>query len=512
MYVGNWIKKWSDIYPKKTAVIEENLRISYRELNNHCNSISNFMLSNGIVNGDRIAILAYNSHKFIEIYFSAGKIGAIFVPLNWRMAVDEISGILEDCGPRILFFDEEFRENALLLKERVKSLEHTLSLGENGSGDFPDYGDMAECSTEEPILQKTLDPEDPHIIMYTSGTTGTPKGAVLPYRKTFYNALNANIFFKMTPSDVFLVSRPLFHSGGLLINSTPAFYKGATVILKRRFSTHEYLEAIERHRVTLAEPAATFLNFVLKECDIGKHNLQSLKCIFTGGERVGMGLLKEYHARNIPLSQLFGMTETSTLTWLPTEEAFSKAGSVGKSVFHGELRIVNKEMQDVHPGDHGEIVVAGPILMAGYWRKPELTAEVMENGWFHTGDLATMDNEGYIYIVDRIKDTYISGGENIHPAEVEKVLLMNPGIFDAAVYGVPDEKWGEAGMASIILKDGCEMSQEQVVSFLGSKIGKFKIPKYIEFVNKLPRTASGKIKRYLLIEDFIKQNTSNQSK
>jgi fatty-acyl-CoA synthase len=288
----------------------------------------------------------------------------------------------------------------------------------------------------------------------------------------------------------------------LLINTTPTFYKGATVILKRRFNTQEYLEAIEEYRVTIAEPAARFLNFILKECDLGQYDLRSLKCLYTGGERVQPTLLTEYHKRHIALSQLFGMTETSTLTWLPTEYAYEKAGSVGKPVFHGDLKIVDREGLEIGPGETGEIAVTGPILMSGYWKRPEQTAEVMRDGWFYTGDLARIDDEGFIYIVDRITDTYISGGENIHPTEIEKLLLNYPGIFDVAVYGVPHGKWGEVGKASVVVKDGAMITAEDVVAFLYGKIGKFKIPRYIEFIDELPRTASGKIKRYLLTEKF----------
>jgi fatty-acyl-CoA synthase len=327
-------------------------------------------------------------------------------------------------------------------------------------------------------------------------------------RKTFFNALNADIFFKLTPNDIFLVSRPLFHSGGLLINSTPAFYKGATVVYKKRFSPQEYLNTIEKYHITHIEPAATFLNFVLKECDLDQHDFSSLKSFFTGGERVAVTLLQEYHRRGLALSQLFGMTETSTLTWLPTEYAYKKAGSVGKPVFHGDVAIINKEGQSISPGEVGEIRVRGPILMSGYWNRPEQTNEVIKNEWFCTGDLATYDEEGFIYMIDRAKDLYISGGENIHPTEIENLLLANPTIYDVAVYGVPDEKWGEVGKASIILKEGMSVTVEEVMQFLKGKIGKFKIPKYLEFVEELPRTATGKIKRYLLTEAFKKDEKS----
>ena len=508
MNIGDWIRKWSLITPGKIAIIDDGKEFSYRELNDHANQVANYLLKKGAKKGDRISVLSYNCHEFIEIYFAVSKIGAIFVPLNWRMAPDELAYVLGDCTPSFLFFAEDFSETCLHLESRIESVKNYITLGRKPFSRADRYEEIARYPSAQPDGIQPPEFEDPHIIMYTSGTTGFPKGAVLSIRKTFFNTLNANIFFDLSPHDVFLVSRPLFHSGGLLIDSTPVFYRGATVIYQRRFGRQEFLDNVERYHVTVAEPAATFLNFILRECDLDRSNLRSLKSFFTGGERVPETLLKEYHSRGYPLSQLFGMTETSTLTWLPTGDAIRRAGSVGKPVFHGEVAIVDKQRRPVGPGDIGEMRVGGPILMSGYWNKPDQTREVMKDGWFYTGDLAKMDEEGFIYIIDRAKDMYISGGENIHPTEIEKLLLTNPKIFDVAVYGVPDENWGQVGKASIVLKNEQRMSFEEVEKFLKGKIGNFKIPRYVEFVDELPRTASGKIKRYLLAERSKKSNIS----
>ncbi len=499
MNIGDWIRKWSQLSPQKVAIIDDGHEFTYRELNQRSNQVANFFLQKGIHKGDRVGVLLYNCHEYIEIYFALAKVGAILVPLNWRMAPPELSHILNDCGATSLFFAKDFLDTALYLRNNVQQLKNYISLGKE---EFPwaeNYQKIQTYPSTEPTGFKEPDSEDPHIILYTSGTTGFPKGAVLSYRKTFFNTLNANIFYGLTPLDIFLVSRPLFHSGGLLVDSTPALYKGATVIYKRRFSPQEYLETIEKYNVTIIETSATFLNFMLKECDLSRYKLRLLKSCYTGGERISTTMLKEYHNIGIPLSQIFGMTETSIVTWLSTSDAVRKIGSVGKPVLHGEVKILNHDMQQVNPGEIGEIMVKGPILMSGYWNKPEVTREVMSNGWFYTGDLATMDDEGFIYIVDRQRDMFISGGENVYPAEVEKLLLTNPQILDVAVYGVPDEKWGEVGKASIILQDNTGMSAPEVMEFLHGKIGKFKIPKYIEFVDKLPRTATGKIQKYLLV-------------
>jgi fatty-acyl-CoA synthase len=500
MNIGDWIRKWSEISPQKTAVIDNGHEFSYRELNQGCNKVANFLLQRGVGKGDRVGVLLYNCHEYLELYFALAKMGAILVPLNWRMAPPEVAYILNDCEATSLFFDEDFLSTAIYIRDNVEQIKDYISLGQENIPWAGNYQKIEAYPSTEPTGFKGPDLEDPHIILYTSGTTGFPKGAVLSNRKTFFNALNANVFYRLTSLDMFLVSRPLFHSGGLLVDSTPALYKGATVIYKRRFSPQEYVESIEKYNVTIMETSATFLNFMLKECDLSQYNLRSLKSYYTGGERISTSMLQEYHNIGIPLSQIFGMTETSIVTWLSTDDAVRKIGSVGKPVLHGEVRIINRDMQHVGPGEIGEIVVKGPILMSGYWNKPETTREVMSNGWFHTGDLATIDEEGFLYIVDRQKDMFISGGENVYPAEVEKLLLTNPKILDVAVYGVPDEKWGEVGKASIILQDRAEMSASEVVELLGGKIGKYKIPKYIQFVDKLPRTATGKIQKYLLAQ------------
>ena len=508
MNIGDWIRKWSQLSPQKVAVIDDGHEFSYKELNQRSNQVANFFLQKGIHKGDRVGVLLYNCHEYIEIYFALAKVGAILVPLNWRMAPPELSHILNDCGATSLFFGEDFLDTALYIRDNVEEVKDYISLGQEDILWAENYQKIQTYPSTEPTGFKEPDSEDPHIILYTSGTTGFPKGAVLSYRKTFFNALNANIFYGLTPLDIFLVSRPLFHSGGLLVDTTPALYKGATVIYKRRFSPQEYLETIEKYNVTIIETSATFLNFMLKKCDLSQYNLRLLKSCYTGGERVSTTMLKEYHKIGMPLSQIFGMTETSIVTWLSTDDAVRKIGSVGKPVLHGEVKILNHDMQQVNPGEIGEIMVKGPILMSGYWNEPEITREVMSNGWFYTGDLATIDDEGFIYIVDRQKDMFISGGENVYPAEVEKILLTNPQILDVAVYGVPDEKWGEVGKASIILQDNTGMSAPEVMEFLHGKIGKFKIPKYVEFVDKLPRTATGKIQKYLLIQKFKKEIAS----
>jgi fatty-acyl-CoA synthase len=505
--IGHWVKKWASLQPQKPAILFEHSVFSYQQLNARVNQVSHLLHEMGIRKGERVAILLHNSNAYIEVYFALAKLGAILVPLNFRLKGTELEFILKDSGSETLFLGEEFVDVIASIKSNIPVKEaNYIGVGETIPSWIIDYEKaIAGQSTREPQIGGAIGGEDPHIIMYTSGTTGFPKGATLSHRKTFFNVLNANIYYGLTPNDIFLVSRPLFHSGGLLVESSPMLYKGGTIIIKKRLKPVEILETIEKYKVTVVEPPATVLRFMLEQCDVKKYNLSSVKCWFTGGERVSPSLLKECEKLGIIVSQLFGQTETSTITWLPMSEASRKLGSVGVPVFHGDIKIVNEEGMEVKPGEVGEIVVSGPTLMSGYWGRPEATAETIKDGQLHTGDLAKVDEEGFFYITDRKKDVIISGGENIYPAEVEKLFLENPKISDVAVVGIPDERWGEVGMAFIVRQEGEKMTEEEALKFCEERMAKYKIPKSVKFVKELPQTASQKIMRYKLREEYLKQ-------
>jgi len=500
--IGDWIRKWSCLQPHKRALIFEDRPFTYQEIHLRTNQLCHFLLALGVQKGDRVSVLLYNGPQYLEMFFALSKIGAILVPLNWRLAGPELEFIIKDSGTRMIVFDPGFKEVITSIRPHLN-----LSNGDYISVESPsptwakDYErGLLACPVKEPHLQVSIGDEDPHILMYTSGTTGIPKGAILSHRKTFFNALNADLLYHLTSEDIMIVSRPLFHSGGLLVEAVPVLYKGGTLILKKRFRPHEILEAIQKYRVTLLEMAATVYQFILRECDLTQYDLSSVRCYLTGGERVPQAMLREYYRKGITVSQIFGQTETSTITFLSPEDATLKIGSVGLPVFHGEVRIVDNTGEDVSPGEVGEIIAKGPTLMSGYWNRPELTAETVRDGWLYTGDLALKDEEGYIYLVDRKTDMFISGGENIYPAEIEKILLTHPKIFDAGIVGIPDEKWGEVGKAFIVLKPGKTMCNGEVFEFLKGNVAKYKIPKVVEVVDELPKTASGKIQKFVLKE------------
>ena len=504
MNVGNWVTKWAFLMPDKAALIFEGEVFTYKRLNERINQTAHMLQGMGIGKGNRVGVLMYNTHELVEIFFALGKIGAILVPLNTRFVSTEIEYIIRDSRLDVLIFGQPFVGvlepliGILPIKEG-----YYMCLGEAPAWAKKYEDEMAQQPVSEPIVDEPIGGEDAVIIMYTSGTTGTPKGAILSHRKTFFNSLNANIYYGLTPSDIMLAPRPVFHSGGLLVELCPTIYKGGTLIMKSRFSPEDILTTIEKYKVTVLEVAATVLRFILEDCDISKYDLRSLRVCYTGGERVPSALLEDYAKRGIIISQIYGQTETSTLTWLSMEDAVRKRGSIGKPVFHGDVRIVGNDGHQVGPGEIGEIVVSGCITMNGYWEKPELTEDTIVDGWLHTGDLATIDDEGFMYIVDRKKDMFITGGENVYPAEIEKVLLENRKVLNVGVCGIPDEKWGEVGMASIILKDGESMKEAEAIAICDGKLARYKIPKVIRFVDELPMTAAHKIMRKKLREDYL---------
>jgi fatty-acyl-CoA synthase len=348
------------------------------------------------------------------------------------------------------------------------------------------------------------------ILMYTSGTTGTPKGALLPHRKTLFNSLNAQLFFDLSGRDRVLVVVPLFHSFGLSILALPTLYAGGCLVLHRHFDASALWRAASEHGVTFFGGVPTMFRALLEaleEAPPGSLRLEALRFAFTAGAAIPVDLIHAFHARGILVKQGYGQTETSILCCLDARDAIARAGSVGRPVFHAELRVVARETlelppaawRDAAPGESGEIVVRGPVTMVGYWRRPEASAEVLrEDGWLRTGDLATLDAEGFVTLVGRARELFISGGENVYPAQVEQVFLRHPAIREIAVVGVPDERWGEVGHAYVVLAPGAELDPEGLEAWGRERLATFKVPRRFVAVSSLPQTLTGKIQKHRL--------------
>ncbi len=504
MNIAWWVQRWRDLHPDKTAIIFEENRISYLDLHRRANRTGAWLQSLGIEKGDRVAAMLANCPEFVELYLACARLGAIFVPLNHRISAPELDYFLKNSRPRLFVFGREAASNVEALNLTGTRAPLLLaSVGPSiGSAAIFDYRSETEgFNGQKPVLTQSLapsTPEEPQVIMYTSGTTGQPKGAVLSYRKTFFNCLNADIFFQMDSDDVMLVVLPLFHSGGLFIQTSPSLYKGATMVIHPRFDPVKFYKDVERYRVTKFLGVPTVYKALLKVDSEKRGNLSSLKVCAGGGEKTSPELIVRCREAGLAFRQVMGQTETSILLWASEEDSFLKPGTVGRPVFHAEVDIVDRSGRAVRPGEIGEIVARGSIMMNEYWQDPANTEETIRNGWLHTGDLARMDDEGYYYLVDRAKDMYISGGENVYPAEVERILREHPAIEDIAIVGIPDETWGEVGHAYIILKPGSALAAEDVIAFCSGRLARYKWPKKVTFAKEFPRTSLGKVRKQLL--------------
>lgn len=505
MNIAWWVKRWSELQPQKTALVFEGEAISYRALHHRANRTACWLQWLGIEKGDRVCVMLGNCPEFIEIYLACARLGALFVPFSFRLATPELDYLLKNARPRLFVVGKAYSRHLESL-DLLRAIPPVLVASIGGSPEIPgvlpyELGPV-EFDGEEPFLTQSLgpaDPEEPHVVMYTSGTTGRPKGAVLSHRKTFFNCLNADIFFNLHHDDVMLVVLPLFHSGGLFIQASPILYKGGTIVLHPRFEASRVFEDIARHRVTKFLGVPTVYRALLEVPEASRGDISSLRVCATGGEKLTYDLLVRCRDAGFPLRQIMGQTETSILLWASEEEGLQKPGTVGRPVFHAEVTLVDRQGRPVPPGAVGEIVVRGSIMMKEYWYDPDRTGETIKNGWLRTGDLARMDEDGFFYLVDRAKDMYISGGENVYPAEVERVLQQHPQIREIAVIGVKDPTWGETGVAFVIPEEGCVLPMEEIAAFCRDRLARFKWPGRVVHCEDFPRTALGKVRKPELI-------------
>jgi len=499
-----WIRRWSELYPEKTAIVYEGTEITYRDLWNRVERTATWMQSIGIEKGDRVAVVLENRPAFMDVYLACARLGAIFVPLNFRQTADELDYLIGHCRPRLFIRGAQFEKTVRDLEfGRYRPVPIVSCVGSSTPLPFEiDFlEEVSRHNDRHPFVTRSLgpaDPEEAQVIMYTSGTTGRPKGAVLSHRKTFFNCLNADIFFDLSFHDRMLIVLPMFHSGGLFIQACPTLYKGGTLIIHPHFEPDKAYRDIEQYRVTKFLGVPTVYRSLFQAEDMKHADLSSLDVCAIGGERVTNDVIVKCWEAGFPVRQIMGQTETSILLWASEQELLDKVGTVGRPVFHANVRLVDESDREVGSNEVGEIVVQGSVVMKEYWQNPEQTEKVLRSGFLRTGDLARRDEDGYFFLVDRAKDMYISGGENVYPAEVERVLRDHPDIVDAAVVGVPDETWGEVGHAFIIPARNARLSEEDIVAWCRSKLAGYKCPRLISFRDEFPRTALGKVRKFML--------------
>lgn len=495
-----------DALGTRLALVDETRRLDYRTLDDRIARCAALLATAGVVRGERVALVLGNRTAYLEAVLATARLAAIATPLNARLTAPELKELIADATPRVLIHEagDEARIEAAC---RDLSTPPALRIACGGSASEYERGlaQAAPLHTIEPVT-----PDDPMLLMYTSGTTGTPKGALLPHRKTLYNSLNAENFFALTSEDRVLVSLPLFHSFGLKILALPALHAGACVFLHAHFDALRTWRSVAEEQITFFGAVPTqlaALREALEAPEAASFDLRSLRFVFGAGAAVPVDLIRAFERHGLVLQQGFGQTETSILCSLDARDAVRKAGSVGRPVKHAEVRVITLASVEREPadwrnasdGETGEIVVRGPITMLGYWNRPEATAETLRGDWLRTGDLASRDDEGFLTLVGRARHMYISGGENVYPAEIERVFGEHPDVREIAVVGVPDPKWGEVGEAYVVPARGARFEPAALRAWGAERLAGFKLPKRFLEVAELPRTETGKVQKHRLI-------------
>lgn len=471
--------------PDRVALETHELHRTYGELDDRTTRLANALDDLGVQRGDRVAYIGPNHPSYFDTLFGVTALGAIMVPVNTRLAPPELSYLLEDSGASVAVVAPSHRSvldeaDHALAPDRVfgteSDLEHLISIGDTGRRD------------------EAVGLDDTAIIMYTSGTTGRPKGAMLTHGNLTWNVTNVLIDLDLRHDEKALVMAPLFHIAALAMLSLPIFVKGGTLRLEPSFDPVRALELIEAEALTQMFGVPAMFNAMAGTDTWDSTDLSSLRTVMCGGAPVPRSTIETYLGRGVVFLQGYGMTETAPgLLFLDGPSSTTKAGTAGVPSFFTDVRLVDDTLDDVAPGARGEVLASGPNVMRGYWNNPSASAASFSAEWFHTGDVAIADDDGYYTIVDRVKDIIISGGENIYPAEVEDALLYHPDVREAAVIGVPDDRWGEVGRAIVVLRPDTTLDEESLLSHVGQRLARYKVPKSVTFVDDLPKSGAGKV-------------------
>jgi fatty-acyl-CoA synthase len=510
MHAADLLTSRARLTPDREALLElyTGMRYTYAELNARANRAANFLHDKlGIQKGDRVSLLAHNSIVYLDLFYGLAKIGAIFAPLNWRLTAHELSYIVGDCDPKVLICGPEFIDTLNELRPQLQVERYISVEGASIEGALVYEEEIAQASDAEPE-RPPLDAEDGYCLLYTSGTTGRPKGAILPHRQILFNCINTVVSWGLREDDVSPVLTPLFHAGGLFAFLTPIFYIGGRIILARTFDAEESLRMIVEEQCTVVLGVPTLFQLWYNTAYFKQANFGCVRFFINGGAKIPVPLMQAWiKAKGGVFRQGYGLTEVGPNCFSMTDaESVRKIGAVGKPIFHSRMKLVDPlSGQAVPIGQPGELLIWGPHVCSGYWHNPKATEESITDGWFHTGDMAAMDEDGFYTIVGRYKDMIKSGGENIYAAEVETVFRDHPAVADAALIGVPDEKWGEVGLMLVILKPDQTVSADELIEFCHQRIARFKVPKQVQFTDTFPYTPYGKVEKAKLREKFSAQ-------
>ena len=500
--IGSWVAKraWND--GDRVALVEGGRSLSYDDFDQRTDRLSQALLRLGVRRGDRVALLLYNSAAFMETLFATAKLGAIAVPINFRLGPPEVGYILADSGADVLVHHGGLADLArrALAEDGVRVRHRLVDPGPLGAdawqpapGELP-YEEVLAAGALRPVGMD-IDPRDVHGIMYTSGTTGRPKGAMLTHRNAITNAINNATYGRgLRQGDVTVTAAPMFHIGGLGVHTLPLVFVGGTTVIQAAFVPDAFLSAMAEARATVQFLVPAMWAAVTRVADFDRYDLSSLELCLSGGAPTPLPVLDFFAERGLPFQEGFGMTETApSVSVLDADVVRERAGSIGRPLPAVEARLVDENDREVPPGTVGELVLQGDNIFAGYWMLPQATEDAFRGGWFHTGDLGRADEEGYITLVDRKKDMIITGGENVYPVEVEQVIVRHPAVVEVAVFGVPDARWGETVVAAVAVSEA--VSGDELIAWARDRMGHFKVPTRIEVVDALPRNAAGKLLR-----------------
>ena len=501
LLIGELLRRSAHTAPEREAFIFGDERRTYVETEKKALQLAGWMQEHGIGYQDKVGYMLVNGLPFIDVFFATSLIGALGVPINFRLAKDELAYIIGHAECKILFVDLVFMPVIESIRKELQLVEKIVVVNGDSSEAHLSYETIYKQSSKFQSYDE-LSGDDGALIMYTSGTTGRPKGAVLTHQNMCMNGMNQVVTAGLGFEFKQLLVAPLFHIAAL---STLLYPINGTTVIHSQFNPEEVLQTIEKERINFIFLAPTMWHMLVEFPSIDQYDLTSMERCAAGSAPISLSL-KEKIASCFPNGKLrdpFGQTEMSPVTTcLQPEDSMRKNSSVGKPVANVEVRVVDDHMNDVPLGDVGEIVYRGPTVMKEYYKNPEATAEAFRGGWFHSGDLVRMDDEGFIYVVDRKKDMIISGGENIYPAEIEQVINKHPNIMESAVIGVADEKWGEVVKAYVVLVSGKTLSEEDIILYCQKHLASYKKPKYVSFVEELPRNASGKIVKTVLRKNY----------
>lgn len=518
MIHGDILGERSRLSPEKTALIcmPSRQQFTYAELNDRAIRCARILTEKcGVARGERVAILAKNRVEFLDAFFAAGKTGIILVPFNTRLTANELGIILSDSGARALIYDHEFADTVRQLRHE-NSVACWIALDRPLDGNGANYSELLSTTSPQDWQAARCDPEEIYCLLYTSGTTGKPKGVMIPHRMIAWNGYNTALCWQLRETDVSPIFTPIYHAGGLAAFLVPIFAAGGTIVLHRDFDVHGVLRSIEREKCTVALGVPTIFKMFLDAPEFSQMDLSHVRWFISGGAPLPVDLISEYRQRGVVLKQGYGLTEVGVNCFaMSSEDATRKAGSIGRPLMFTEARLADANGNDAPAGEIGELLLRGPHVCKGYWNDPAATAAALDpKSWFHTGDLARCDKEGFFYIVGRSKDMFISGGVNVYPIEVEAELLKHEAIRDAAVTGVAHETWGEVGVAFVVSAGKTAPTADELTTFLAARLAKYKIPRQFVFVENLPRTPYGKVAKAELRDTFQRlqnRSTGNRS-